>query len=302
MNIRDLGYLVALHEHRHFGRAAEASDCSQPTLSTQVRKLETELGVELVERGSRQVLFTAVGERIVRRARRILAEAGEIREIARQVHSPNGGTIRLGAFPTLAPYLLPHVIGSLTRGFPDLEILLVEEKTEELLAQLRAGSLDAALVALPQDDAALHVEPLFREEFVLATPVGHRLAELPGPLRSAQAADDLLLLADGHCLRDQALEVCRMSGVQERKGFQATSLETLRLMVAAGVGVTLMPRLSVAPPVVRNPGIALRELQAPAPYREIALVRRASSVQRDLIDEMAGVLRGALPADVRPLP
>lgn len=302
MNLRDLEYLVALHEHRHFGRAAEASYCSQPTLSTQIRKLEGELGVDLVERGSRQVLFTTVGERVVRRARRILAEADEIRDLARHAKHPHSGSIRLGAFPTLAPYLLPHVIGDLSARYPDLEILLVEEKTELLLEQLRTGALDAALVALPVSDDALHVEPLFREEFVLAAPRGHRLAALPGPIETAQAvAGDLLLLTDGHCLRDQALEVCRMAGAEERRGFQATSLETLRLMVAAGVGVTLMPRLSVLPPVVRNPSIELRELADPAPYRDIAMVRRRSSVHRDLLDDMAASLRSMLPDGVQPL-
>lgn len=302
MNIRDLEYLVALHEHRHFGRAAEASYCSQPTLSTQIRKLESELGVDLVERGSRQVLFTTVGERVVRRARRILGDAGEIRDIARQAKQPHSGSIKLGAFPTLAPYLLPHVVGELALSFPELEILLVEEKTEQLLSQLRSGELDAALVALPVNDDSLHVEPLFREDFVLAVPRGHRLAEQPEPIASAEAAGEgLLLLSDGHCLRDQALEVCRMAGVEERKGFQATSLETLRHMVAAGVGVTLLPRLSVAAPVVENPGIVLREFTSPAPHRDIGLVRRRSSVQRDLLDDIARVLRGALPDGIEQL-
>ncbi|WP_106848434.1 LysR substrate-binding domain-containing protein [Blastococcus sp. Marseille-P5729] len=302
MNIRDLEYLVALHEHRHFGRAAEASYCSQPTLSTQIRKMETELGVDLVERGSRQVLFTEVGERVVRRARRILGEAAEIRDIARSAKHPHSGSVRLGAFPTLAPYLLPHVIGDLHRAYPDLEVLLVEEKTEVLLRQMREGALDAALVAMPVNDESLHVEPLFREQFVLAAPAGHPLADLPAPVQTTAAVNgDLLLLSDGHCLRDQALEVCRMAGVQERKGFQATSLETLRHMVAGGVGVTLMPRLSVMPPVVDNPRIVLRDLTEPVPYREIALVRRRSSVQRDLIDDIAGVLRDALPDGIEPL-
>lgn len=302
MNIRDLEYLVALHEHRHFGRAAEASYCSQPTLSTQIRKMETELGVDLVERGSRQVLFTEVGERVVRRARRILGEAAEIRDIARSAKHPHSGSVRLGAFPTLAPYLLPHVIGDLHRAYPDLEVLLVEEKTEVLLSQLREGALDAALVAMPVNDESLHVEPLFREEFVLAVPAGHPLADLPGPVQTAAAVEgDLLLLSDGHCLRDQALEVCRTAGGHERKGFQATSLETLRHMVAGGVGATLMPRLAVIPPVVDNPQIALRELADPVPYRDIAIVRRRSSVQRDLIDDIAGVLRDALPEGIEQL-
>lgn len=303
MNIRDLEYLVALHEHRHFGRAAEASFCSQPTLSTQIRKLETELGADLVERGSRQVLFTAAGERVVRRARHILADADEIRSIARQARNPRAGSIRLGVFPTLAPYLLPHVIGSVTAEFPDLELLLVEEKTPVLVEQLRSGALDAALVAMPVDDESLAVLPLFREEFVLAVPAGHHLAEVEAPTPSSKVAgEDLLLLTEGHCLRDQALEVCRTVGGEERKGFQATSLETLRLMVAAGVGITLMPRLSVVPPVVPNPGIVLRDFAEPAPYRDVAMVWRRSSVQRDLLEDLAESIRAVLPDAVQPLP
>lgn len=303
MNIRDLEYLVALHEHRHFGRAAEASFCSQPTLSTQVRKLETELGAVLVERGSRQVLFTAVGERVVRRARHILADAEEIRSISRQSRDPHAGSIRLGVFPTLAPYLLPHVIGAVSADFPDLELLLVEEKTPVLQDQLRAGALDAALVALPVQDESLAIEPLFREEFVLAVPAGHPLADIDAPMPSSKVAgEDLLLLTEGHCLRDQALEVCRAAGGEERKGFQATSLETLRLMVAAGVGITLMPRLSVVHPVTPNPGIALRQLAEPAPSRQIAMVWRRSSVQRDLLHDLSRSIRAALPDVVEPLP
>lgn len=303
MNLRDLEYLVALHEHRHFGRAAEASYCSQPTLSTQIRKLETELGAELVERGARQVLFTAVGERVVRRARHILADADEIRSIARQALDPRAGSIRFGVFPTLAPYLLPHVIGAVTADFPDLELLLVEEKTQVLTEQLRDGALDAALVAMPVTDESLTVVPMFREEFVLAMPAGHPLADAEAPTPSSKVSgEDLLLLSEGHCMRDQALEVCRTVGGEERKGFQATSLETLRLMVAAGVGVTLMPRLSVVPPVVPNPGIVLRDFAQPAPHRDIAMVWRRSSVQRELLGDLASSIRGALPDGAEPLP
>lgn len=301
MNLRDLEYLVALDEHRHFGRAAAAAYVSQPTLSTQLKKLEAELGVDLIERGARQVLFTAVGERVVRRARRILAEADEIRSLARRAQSPHTGSVRLGAFPTLAPYLLPHVVPGLRERFPDLEVLLVEDKTADLLDGVRAGTLDAALVALPVADESLAVEPLFREDFVLATP-----AELPerveGPLAVADlGGEDLLLLADGHCLRDQALEVCGLSGAQERRGFQATSLETLRHMVASGVGATLMPRLAVTPPVVENPGVALREFVAPAPHRDIALVWRRTHVHRELLGEVAAALKSLAPDAVAQL-
>lgn len=302
MNLRDLEYLVALHEHRHFGRAAAACFVSQPTLSTQVRKLESELGVELIERSSRSVIFTAVGEAVVVRARRILADAEDIRGLARQARTPDAGTIRLGMFPTLGPYLLPHIVPELHHRFPGLEILLVEEKTAVLLDELRSGALDAAAVALPVVDETLHIEPLFREDFVFAAPVGDAVAEGDGPLDAAALdGEDLLLLTEGHCLRDQALEICAETGAVEHVGFRATSLETLRHMVAAGVGATLLPELAVSSPVTPNPGIALRRFREPAPHRDIALLWRRTSVFRELLPEIAAVLRDLPGGLVRPL-
>lgn len=302
MNLRDLEYLVALHVHRHFGRAAAACFVSQPTLSTQLRKLESELGVVLIERSSRSVIFTAVGEAVVVRARRILADAEDIRALARQARKPHAGTIRIGLFPTLGPYLLPHVVPELHNRFPGLEILLVEEKTAVLLDELRSGALDAAAVALPVVDETLHVEPLFREDFIFAAPVGDAVAEGDGPLDpEALAGEDLLLLTEGHCLRDQALEICAETGATEHVGFRATSLETLRHMVAAGVGATLLPELAVAPPVTPNPGIALRRFADPAPHRDIALLWRRTSVFRELLPEIAAVLRDVPGGLVRPL-
>jgi len=302
MNLRDLEYLVALHEQRHFGRAAAACFVSQPTLSTQLRKLESELGVELIERSSRSAIFTAVGEAVVIRARRILADAEDIRGLARQARKPHAGTIRLGMFPTLGPYLLPHIVPELHHRFPGLEILLVEEKTAVLLDELRSGALDAAAVALPVADETLHIEPLFREDFVFAAPVGDVMAEGDGPLDpGALDGEDLLLLTEGHCLRDQALEVCAETGATEHAGFRATSLETLRHMVAAGVGATLLPELAVAAPVTPNPGIALRRFQDPAPHRDIALLWRRTSVFRELLPEIAAVLRDVPGGLVRPL-
>ena len=170
MNLRDLRYLVALAEHKHFGRAAEASFVSQPTLSTQIRKLEHELEVSLVERTPRKVLLTEVGREIVQRARDVLTEIDQIKTIARRTRDPESGTVRLGIFPTLAPYLLPHVVPHIRARFPRLELLLVEEKTEVVLRQLREGRLDAAILALPIHDDQLHTEFLFEEQFVLAVP------------------------------------------------------------------------------------------------------------------------------------
>lgn len=301
MNLRDLEYLVALEEHRHFGRAAAACYASQPTLSTQVRKLETELGVQLIERGGRQVLFTTAGDEVVRRARHILAEAEDIRDIARQLNTPYIGTLRLGVFPTLGPYLLPHAVPSLGDTFPELEVLLTEAKSLDLLDQLRLGTLDAAVLARPVHEDWLTEEPLFREEFLLAAPIGHALAKT-APLQSTELqGENLLLLDEGHCLRDQALEFCHGAGATERDGFRATSLETLRHMVAAGVGITLLPELAVAPPVIYNPRLTLRRFTDPAPHRDLALYWRKTSVYRELMPRIAQVLRESAGDLVHPL-
>ncbi|NLD76758.1 MAG: LysR family transcriptional regulator [Acidimicrobiales bacterium] len=295
MNLRDLTYLVAVADHRHFGKAAEASFVSQPTLSTQIKKLEMELGVSLVERNPRQIMLTPAGEQVVERARAMLKEAEDIRGIARRAQNPEAGSIRLGLFPTLAPYLLPHVVPQVHARFPDLELLLVEEKTEVVLQQLRSGELDAGLLALPVQHDGLHMEPLFTEEFVLAVPTGHPLTERSGPVDlSVLATEDLLLLEEGHCLRDQALEVCRLSGGRERRGFRATSLETLRQMVAAGVGVTLLPSLAVQPPVPPSNDVELLRFAAPAPHRQIAMFWRSTSAYRGLLPELAQLM-GDLP-------
>jgi LysR family hydrogen peroxide-inducible transcriptional activator len=291
MNLRDLRYLVALAEHKHFGRAAEASFVSQPTLSTQIKKLEDELGVALVERTPRKVLLTEVGREIAQRARDVLNEVEQIRAIARRTLDPESGTVRLGIFPTLGPYLLPHVVPKIRERFPRLELLLVEEKTEVVLRMLREGRLDAGVLALPIHDDQLHAEFLFEEPFVLAVPEHHALSK-----RKALKLDDLsdqtlLLLEDGHCLRDQALEVCQLAGATEKTGFRATSLETLRQMVAANVGITLLPALSVQPPVAHSENIQLLPFRGHAPSRRIAMIWRKSSAMAAFLKKLAGVLR-----------
>lgn len=298
MNLRDLQYLVALADHRHFGRAAESCFVSQPTLSTQVKKLEVELGAELLERTPRVVLLTAVGEQVVAHARVVLAEADAIRGVARHAHDPRAGELRLGAFPTIAPYLFPHVVPALRARLPDLDLLLAEEKSAILIEQLRTGRLDAAVLALPVDDDTLHTEVLFREDFVLAVPATHPLAHGDAPLGTdVLVGERVLLLTEGHCLRDQALAICQLAGVEERDGFRATSLETLRNLVAADAGVTLLPMLAVRPPVAPSTAITLRTFAPPAPHRDIALVWRRTSVFREVLPEVAQVLR-ALPADI----
>ena len=291
MNLRDLSYLVSLAEHKHFGRAAAASFVSQPTLSTQIRKLEDELGVALFERAPRKVLLTEVGGEITQRARQVLDQIEQIKAIARRTIDPESGTIRLGIFPTLAPYLLPHVVPEIAERFPKLELLLTEEKTENVLRQLREGSLDAGILALPIHDDQLHQEFLFEEPFLLAVPAKHELARRKRLKFEELSDQSLLLLEDGHCLRDQALEVCQLAGATERTGFRATSLETLRQMVAANVGITLLPVLAVKPPVAPSPSIRLIEFQGKPPNRRIAMVWRKSSAMIPFFRQFAELLK-----------
>lgn len=298
MNLRDLKYLVALADLRHFGKAADACFVSQPTLSTQIRKLEDELGVVLVERAPRKVMLTAAGLDVVQRARRIVADVEQMREAARRSRDPESGTLRLGVFPTLGPYLLPHVMPTLRARFPQLELLLVEEKSDELLQRLREGKLDAALLALPLHDDQLHAEFLFEEPFVLAAPQQHPLAGRSALDANELSDETLLLLEDGHCLRDQALDVCRLSGAREKSGFRATSLETLRQMVAAGVGVTLLPALSVHEPIAQPANIRLVPFRGTAPSRRIALVWRKSSALDAFLHQLGDAIGSATRAQL----
>ncbi len=291
MNLRDLRYFVALAEHKHFGRAAQASFVSQPTLSTQIKKLEDELGVALVERTPRKVLLTEAGKEILLRAREVLTEVDQIKAIARRTIDPESGTLRLGIFPTLGPYLLPHVVPQIRARFPRLELLLVEEKTEILLKQLREGRLDATVLALPIHDDQLHAEFLFEEPFLLAVPEHHALSKRKTLKLSDLSDQSLLLLEDGHCLRDQALEVCALSGAGEKSGFRATSLETLRQMVAANVGITLLPALAVKPPVARSESIHLMQFRGDPPSRRIAMLWRKSSALAPFLKKLSHVFR-----------
>ena len=244
----------------------------------------------LVERAPRKVMLTAVGQDVVQRARRIVADVEQMKEAARRSRDPESGSLRLGVFPTLGPYLLPHVVPQLRERFPHLELLLVEEKSDVLLQSLREGKLDAALLALPVHDEQLHAEFLFEEPFVFAAPVRHPLAAQDSLAMSQLSDETLLLLEDGHCLRDQALDVCRLSGAQEKSGFRATSLETLRQMVAAGVGVTLLPALSVHEPIAQSPNIRLLPFRDPPPSRQIALVWRKSSATDEFLRRLADAI------------
>ncbi len=300
MNIRALQYLVALANLRHFSKAAEQCYVSQPTLSTQIRKLEEELDVQLVERSPRQVMLTRVGEEIVERARSILGEVDAMQAIARRSRDPHSGTLRLGIFPTLAPYFLPHVIPEIRRRYSRLTLRLFEEKTEDILAMLEQGRLDAGLLALPVTNDHLMTRLLFEEPFVLAMPEHHRLAERERISMDDLESEELLLLEDGHCLRDQALEVCQMAGAHERLDFHATSMETLRQMVAANTGITLMPTLAVKPPVAPTDNLVSRPFVHPGPTRRIAMAWRKSSALTEFLEELAELFAAINPELLKP--
>ena len=287
MNLRDIHYLVAVADTLHFGKAAELCAISQPTLSMQLKKLEEQLGVILFERTHKQVMITPIGAAILERARRILQEEKEIRTLARNSLSPFTGDFLLGAFPTLAPYFLPHIIPAIHVALPALRLLLVEEKTEVLLQKLRSGTLDAALIALPVQDGKLVTLPLMDDPFLLAVPSKHKLAKKSSVTLDSLAGEELLLLEEGHCLRDQALSVCHTLKATESGDFRATSLETLRQMVAAGVGITLIPRLAMR----HDDGITYIPFASPAPSRSIGLVWRASSPRKACIEKLAQIIK-----------
>src|SRR5690625_112688 len=289
MNLRMLKYLVALDEFRHFSRAAEHCHVSQPTLSSQIRKLEGLLGTILVERHPGRIMLTPTGEKVVARARVILQETENIRTITSRARDPNSGTVRVGIFPTLGPYLLPHVIPALRQAYPRLKLRLVEEKTATIISKLGDGKLDAGLLALPLAEDWLHRRRLFEEPFMLLAPAHHPLAKKDAIRMSDLADEELLLLEDGHCLRDQALEVCQLAGAHEEVDFHATSLETLRYMVAANAGITLMPVLATRPPAATAENLTARPFEEPAPRRSIAMVWRKTSVMAEFLEELARV-------------
>jgi len=291
MNIRDLQYFVKLSELKHFSKAADACFVSQPTLSTQIRKLEEELGISLVERAPRKVMLTPIGEDIAHRARHVLRDIEHIRDAARRSKDPETGTIKLGIFPTLAPYLLPHVIPVIRKRYPDLRMQLAEEKTEDILNMLDQGRLDAGLLALPVEEQGMEIEVLFDEPFVTAMPASHPLCDKQSITMQDLEGEELLLLEEGHCLRQQALAVCKLAGAHERVDFHATSMETLRQMVAANAGVTLMPVLSVKPPIPSTDNIVLRPFAPPPPSRTIALVWRNSSPMGGFLRKLAESLK-----------
>lgn len=313
MTLTELKYIVAVARERHFGRAAEACFVSQPTLSVAIKKLEDELGVMLFERGNTEVSMTAIGERIVEQAREVLIQTAAIKETAKQGKDPLDGPLRLGVIYTIAPYLLPTLVHRMIETVPKMPLLLQENFTHRLIEMLRQGDLDAAIMALPLPEAGLMVQPLYDEPFIVAVPKDHALAKR----RTIDAAElktqTMLLLGSGHCFRDQVLGVCpEMSRFQPSLGdtdgiqrtFEGSSLETIRHMVASGLGVTVLPITSLS---VNGKDSFLRFIpfEAPVPDRRVVIAWRKSFTRPAAIEavraavtacQLSGVTMLDLPA------
>jgi LysR family hydrogen peroxide-inducible transcriptional activator len=284
--LRQLRYLVAVADHLHFGRAAEACAVTQSTLSAGIQELETVLRVQLLERRTkRQVVVTPMGEEVVARARRLLADAEALVDSAAAAADPLSGPLRLGVIPTIGPYVLPRALPAVREAYPALRLFLREDQTARLLALLSEGRLDVALLALPYDVGEMRTLPLWDEDVVVAAPEGHRFAAFKHIPEAALAEEEVLMLEDGHCLRDHSLQACALSRRPAgNESFQATSLNTLVQMVANGLGVTLLPRSAV--PIEANParGVIVRDLEVSRPARTVALTwRPATARQRDMV-------------------
>jgi LysR family transcriptional regulator, hydrogen peroxide-inducible genes activator len=290
LKLKDLRYLVAVADARHFGRAAEKCFVSQPTLSAQLKKLEDYLGVQLIERQPKRVTLTEAGEQIVARARRILEASDEVVTLARGHRDPLAGRLRLALLPTIGPYLLPHVAPLIRKQLPRLELLLFEHQTAPMLEKLHAGEVDLGILALPVELDGLEAKELYDEPFNVAMPENHRLAKRPSIKTDDLKDETLLLLEDGHCLRDQALEVCSRVNVHEKQNFRATSLETLRQMVATGAGVTLLPELAGKGAYGAARGVVIKPFTRPAPIRRIGGVWRKTSARVPAIEAVSKII------------
>jgi LysR family hydrogen peroxide-inducible transcriptional activator len=304
MNLRDIKYILAVAETRHFGRAAERCFVSQPTLSGQIKKLEEELGVTIFERTNRSVEVTPIGNAVLEHARLLLEQADAIEQVARAHQDPLAGPLRVGAIPTLSPYLMPLILVPLKRRYPQLKLVLFEEITDSLLKRLQHHELDAALLATPVSDPDLAVMPLFDEPFWLAHPRKHPLYD-KDEITAADLEDiDLLLLSEGHCLTHQVMEVCHLADRPrdgEMADLRAASLETLLQLVGAGFGCTLVPALAIRGGWMTDSGIIARRLELDDAYRRISLVYRRSFPRRAALDAFAETVREHLPNTVRPI-
>jgi LysR family hydrogen peroxide-inducible transcriptional activator len=294
MTLTELRYIVAVARERHFGRAAEACFVSQPTLSVAVKKLEEELGVQLFERGPGEMTVTPAGQRIVEQAQRVLEEAARIREIAAAGRDPLAGALRLGAIYTIGPYLLPRLVPILRRAAPAMQLLIQENFTHRLAEMLKSGEVDVILVALPFAEPGIETKAVYDEPFLVAVPKGHPWQERKRISAEELTKESLLLLGEGHCFRDQVLELCHVTKARERSPIARTmeggSLETIRQMVAGGVGVTVLPATSVDGAAGRSELIRIVPFAKPVPTRRVALAWRRSFPRPEAIEALRNAI------------
>jgi LysR family hydrogen peroxide-inducible transcriptional activator len=301
LTLRDLQYLVAIADEEHFGKAAAACNVSQPALSAQIRKIEDVLGVQLFERTNRRVTITQHGKRVADQARIVLEEAGKIATLTAPEKQPLAGPFRLGAIATVGPYLLPHLLARLRKAYPMLELILQEGLTDSLLGDLKAGKLDAVIASDTFDDPSLTIIPLFYEPFVLAAPRDHPLSKKSSLTRRDLNGEQMILLEDGHCLRDQSLNLCPANRRGHIRQFHATSLETLRYLVATGSGYTLIPALALRPDKHLKPLIRYRTFDDDLVGRNVVLVCRNRFGRMSDVEELAEFIKRNIPAVCKPL-
>ena len=280
-SIRQFRYLVAVAEHRHFSKAAEACFVSQSTLSTAIRELEQQLGVVIFERNRKSVLITPVGEKLLAQARAILGEVEDFVSLARAEKGSLNGEIRLGVIPTIGPFLLPKMLGELRQAYGKLRLYLKEEISSRLAVMLKQGQLDVLVLAFPYPLRDVETVTLFEDEFVLCMPPGHSLERLKSVRQNQLRGEALLLLEEGHCLRDHALEACELQSAETNLVYQGTSLHTLVQMVAGGLGLTLLPAMAVAGDVLGDTRLPLRRFSSEKVCRRIGMAWRKSDPRRD---------------------
>ncbi|WP_264666694.1 hydrogen peroxide-inducible genes activator [Azospirillum fermentarium] len=289
--LRQLRYLVAVVDRCHFGQAAEACLVSQSTLSASIQELEDLLGAPLLERTRRSVMPTPLGREVAERARGLLKGAEDLVDIARSSTDPMGGPLHLGVIPTIGPFLIPRIMPRLRAAFPKLKLYLREDQTARLLARLDTGELDAAILALPYPMGDLESVDIAEDRFWVVCPPDHRLCATPTAQPADVAMEDLMLLEDGHCLREHALAACALEEAPRNTTFQGTSLHTLVQMVANGLGVTLLPQMAVDSGILRGLNLGVRPLDGPVPYRRIGLVWRRTSGRKETFRHLAETLR-----------
>lgn len=297
MTLTELKYIVAVARERHFGRAADACFVSQPTLSVAIKKLEDELGTQIFERRSTEVTLTPVGERLVAQAQRVLDDAAQIKEIAKQGKDPLNGPLRLGVIYTIGPYLLPSLVRQMLKDAPQMPLLLNENFTIRLIELVKNGEIDVAILALPLPDTGLMIQPVYDEPFMVAIPKSHEWAGRKQIASEDLKKETMLLLGSGHCFRDHVLEVCpelsRFSVAAEgmQKTFEGSSLETIRQMVASGVGVTVLPVTSVPEKPPRDSLIDYKPFKSPAPDRRVVLMWRKSFTRAPAVEALRQAIR-----------